>query len=176
MFRRYEQRCFIKIQFARGKNASQCFRALQEACRREVLPDRTIVRWVEAFCQGREECQHRARAYRPVGATDDLHVQAVRVVLEEDRRWTCLEISRELGIAASTVYTILIKKLNIQKVCAHWVPHTLTEIGKWQQMETARMHLERYEHEGKGFLRRIITMDETWIRLCTPELHGRLAR
>ena len=116
---------------------------------------------MEAFHQGREECQHRAHAGRPVAATDDLHVQAVglRVLLEEDRRWTCVEISRELGIAASTVHTILRKKLNVREVCAYWIPHTLTEIGNWQRMETARMHLELYEHEGVAFLRHVITMD-----------------
>ena len=36
MFSRCEQRCFIKIQVARGRNISRCFRALQEACVREV--------------------------------------------------------------------------------------------------------------------------------------------
>ena len=82
--------------------------------------------WVEAFLQGREECQHRAHADRPVAATDDLYVQAVGVLLEEDRRWTCVEVSRELCIAASTVHTILRKKLNMRKVCADWIPHTLT--------------------------------------------------
>ena len=102
MFSRYEQRRFTKIQVARGKNASQSFRALQEACGREVLTYRTIARWMEAFRRGREECQYRAHAGRPVAATDVLHVQAVRVLLEEDKCWTCVEISRELGIAALT--------------------------------------------------------------------------
>ena len=83
---------------------------------------------VEAFRQGREECQHTAHAGRSVAATDNLHVQAVMPLLEGDRLWTCVEISRELGIAVSTVHTILRKKLKMQKVCAHWV---LTEIGKW---------------------------------------------
>ena len=65
-----------------------------------------LARWMEAFRQGREECQHGACSGRPVAARDDLHVQAVRDLLEEDRSWTCVEISRELGIAASTVHTI----------------------------------------------------------------------
>ena len=86
MFSRYEQRCYIKIQVASGKNAGQCFRALQKACRRQVLPYRTIARWVEAFRQGRKECQHKAHAGRSVAATDDLHFQTVRVLLGEDRR------------------------------------------------------------------------------------------
>ena len=32
------------------------------------------------------------------------------------------------------------------------------------------MHLERYEHECEAFLRRVITINETWIRSYTPEL------
>ena len=55
----------------------------------------------------KKECQQSACAGRPVAATDDLNVQAVRVLLEEDRRWTCVEISMEFGIAALTVHTIL---------------------------------------------------------------------
>ena len=33
---------------------------------------------MEAFRQGRDDCQHRVRAGRPVAATDDLHVQALK--------------------------------------------------------------------------------------------------
>ena len=66
---------------------------------------------MEAFCQGREECQQRALAGRPVAETDYFHVQSVWILLEEDRHWTCVEISRELGIAVSTVHTILRKKV-----------------------------------------------------------------
>ena len=44
------------------------------------------------------------------------------------------------------------------------------EIGKWQQVETARTHLEQYEHEDEVFLCHVITMDDTWIRSYTPEL------
>ena len=52
-------------------------------------------------------------AGRPVAATDNVQVQAVRVLLKEDRCWSCVEISRKLGIAVSTAHTILRKKLNI---------------------------------------------------------------
>ena len=57
---------------------------MQEACGIEILPYRIIARWIEAFRQGREECHHRVRAGRPVAATDDLHFQAVRVLLDDD--------------------------------------------------------------------------------------------
>ena len=37
-------------------------------------------------------------------------VQAVRVLWQEDRCWACVEISRELGIAASIAHTLVRKK------------------------------------------------------------------
>jgi hypothetical protein len=33
---------------------------------------------------------------------------------------------------------------------------------KWLRYDAARNHLECYEREGEAFLRRIITLDETW--------------
>ena len=73
-----------------------------------------------------------------VAARDELHVQAVRVLLVDDRHWICVEISRELGTAALIVCTILRKELNMRKVFDHWVPPTPTGIGKCQRIETAR--------------------------------------
>ena len=58
MFSKCEQRCFIKIHIARGKNARQWHTALLEACGREILPYRTVARWAYIFRRG-GKC-HRA--------------------------------------------------------------------------------------------------------------------
>ena len=58
MFSKYEQRCFIKIQIARDKNARQCYKALLEACGKENLPYHTLARWAYAFRRGREDVHH----------------------------------------------------------------------------------------------------------------------
>ena len=55
MFCKREQRCFIKILIARGKNARQCHTALLKACDRETLPHRTVVRWAYTFRRVRED-------------------------------------------------------------------------------------------------------------------------
>ena len=55
MFSKYEQRCFIKIQIARDKNARQCHTALLEVCGRETLLYRTVAMWAYAFRRGRED-------------------------------------------------------------------------------------------------------------------------
>ena len=54
MFSKYEQRCFIKFQIERGKNARQSHTVLLETCHRETLPYRTVGRWAFAFRRGRE--------------------------------------------------------------------------------------------------------------------------
>ena len=36
--------------------------------------------------------------------------------------------------------------------------------AEWLQYDAARNHLERYEREEEAFLRRIITLDETWAK------------
>ena len=46
----------------------------------------------------------------------------------------------------------------------------MTEIQKWQRYNAARTHSERYEREGEDFLRRIITLDETWTRSYDPKI------
>ena len=154
MFSRYEKE-LRKI--PSGKREKIQVSALEHwACRREVILYRTIARWVETFHQGREECQHIAHAGRPIAPTDD-HVEALRVLLEEDRCWTYGDFQGTWYSSINCPYHLR-KKLNMPKVCAHWDLHTLTEIGKWQWMETARMHLERYEHKGEAFHHCIITI------------------
>ena len=39
----------------------------------------------------------------------------------------------------------------------------------WQRMETARLYFERYGRDGERFLRRIITLGETWVRCYQPK-------
>ncbi|PSN32627.1 hypothetical protein C0J52_22380 [Blattella germanica] len=124
MFSKYEQRCFIKIQVARGINARQCYTELLEACGKETLPYRTVARWANAFRRGREDVHQKRGASRPQSARDDVHVNAVRALLEELRCWTCIELAREVGVAPGTILHILKKKLKMRKICARWVPQS----------------------------------------------------
>ena len=95
-------------------------------------------------------------------------LNAVRALLEEQRCLTCIELARRVWIAPGTILHML-KKLNMRIICARWVPHNLKDGNVWQRMETARLHLERYGREGERFLRRIITLGESWVRCYQPE-------
>ena len=58
----------------------------------------------------------------------------------------------------------------MRKTASRWVPHDLTEMQKWLWYDAARNHLERYEREGKAFLCRIITLDETRANSYEPQM------
>ena len=48
MFRKLEQRSWIKIEGARVRSMQDCFQGLREACGNVALPYHTVARWVKA--------------------------------------------------------------------------------------------------------------------------------
>jgi len=76
----------------------------------------------------------------------------------------------ETGFSHTTDLHILKERLHMRKIASRWVPHSLTEIQKWQPYESARMHLERYKKKGDVFLHLIIALDEAWARAYKPEM------
>ena len=65
MFSKLEQRSWIKIEVARGKNARECHYGLREACGDDALPYRTVARWVATFRAGRDSVQQHPGGGRP---------------------------------------------------------------------------------------------------------------
>ncbi|GFV62264.1 histone-lysine N-methyltransferase SETMAR [Trichonephila clavipes] len=47
--------------------------------------------------------------------------------MNDDRRWTLLELERTSGIEKRTVHEILRNKLHLRKIAARWVPHAMTK-------------------------------------------------
>ncbi|UYV76423.1 ABTB2 [Cordylochernes scorpioides] len=86
------------------------------------------------------------RSGRPVTATDNAAVAAVRNVVEADRRVTIDEIVIRLppgiDIGRSSIGTIMSDVLKFRKVCARWVPRLHSENHKQQRVEAARAFLE----------------------------------
>jgi hypothetical protein len=83
---------------------------------------------------------------------------------------TCEEIARE------SVHRIVTEHLQKRKVSAWWVPHKLSDEQKAQRKETATLLLSRFQQEGDPFLRRIVAIDQTWIRDFEPELKSQSAQ
>jgi len=75
-----------------------------------------------------------------------------------------LETSR---MGAPYIYDI--SHLRVKKLCAKWVPRLLTADQKRTCMKISEQCLERFNKNKTDFVRRFITMDETWIHYYTPK-------
>ena len=90
--------------------------------------------------------------------------------LKTDRRLTCEEFARKVGVSRGSAQTILTSDLNMRRIAAWWVPHCLSDDQKTDRMDIAKTLLKRYIKDGESFLNRIDAIDETWIRSYEPEL------
>ena len=57
---------------------------------------------------------------------------------------------------------ILSENLDMKKLCIRWVPRLLTLKQKHNRMENSIENLEYFKRNSKEFMRRFLTMNETW--------------
>jgi histone-lysine N-methyltransferase SETMAR len=79
------------------------------------------------------------------------------------------EIAETKGISKERVGCILHEESDMKKLCARWVPRLLTADQKRTRMKFSEQCLERFDKNKTDFVRRLITMDETWIHHYTSE-------
>jgi len=87
----------------------------------------------------------------------------------DDRRMKVREIAETIGISKKFVGYILHEELDMKKLCTRWVLRLLTADQKCTRMKISEQCLEHFNKNRTDFVRRFITMDETWIHHYTPE-------
>ncbi|GFR98298.1 histone-lysine n-methyltransferase setmar-like protein [Elysia marginata] len=78
-----------------------------------------------------------------------------------NRRIKQKDIAKQLEISKERVQHIITDILGYRKVSARWVPQMLTDEVKMQIKTTCAELLKHYEKEGKEFIERIVTRDES---------------
>jgi histone-lysine N-methyltransferase SETMAR len=78
-------------------------------------------------------------------------------------------IAEALHISTSTVHAILHEQLQLSKVCARWVPKSLSMFDKHRRVTASKELLSLYQHDPNEFETRFITGDETWVYDYQPE-------
>ena len=97
------------------------------------------------------------------------NLATVKMLIEEDARYTVQEIKELSGIHSSTVLKILFERLGLRKICTHWVPHLLTDEQKQSRVRLALQVIEKYDKCDPRRLEKIVTGDETWIYHFQPD-------
>lgn len=163
-----EQRYAIKFCFKSGKTATETYQMMQNAYGDDCLSRSNVFLWFGKFRDGREDTKDDERTGRPRTSRTDSNIEAVRAALKGDRRLTIRLLAEHLNIDKETVRTIIVEDLGKRKLCARFVPHSLTTEQKEERV-AACQDLLQMQKSNPEFLNKIITGDESWCFAYDPE-------
>jgi len=129
----------------------------------------TVKNWFNELKRGRTSGFDDPRPGAPKTATTEDNMTKIHGLVLADRRLKIREIAETVGISKYRVGHILHEILGIRKLSARWVPRLLTPDNKRNRETTSERCLTLFKRNTKEFLRRLVTVDETWIHWCTPE-------
>ncbi|GFU08683.1 histone-lysine N-methyltransferase SETMAR [Trichonephila clavipes] len=137
--------------YRKGKNDVQARKKLTDVYGEGVLTVHQCQNWFAKFRSGNFDVEDAPRSGRPVEADKD----AIKALVDANRRITTREIGLRLNLSNSTVYDHL-KGLGLSSKLDVWVPHVLTERNLCRRIDVCDSLL----NENDSFLKRIITGDE----------------
>ena len=91
------------------------------------------------------------------------------ILFQNDPKVKVREIVEFVSISTERVFNVFHTHWCMRKLCARWVPRLLTINQKRISVTTSDHNLAYFDRNLKAFLRRFVTMDETWIHHFTPE-------
>ena len=162
-------RVLIYHRFLMKKNTVQAQQWL-ENCYGDSAPSKTtICQWYAEFKRGHTDTEDADRSGRPNEVVTPENIKKVHQIIFENRKLKLREIADILNISYGSVYDILHENLSMRKLLSKWVPRLLTVDQKRQRVIDSERCLELFRRNKLNFLRRYVTMDETWIHHYTPE-------
>lgn len=164
-----EYRAVIKFSLKEGLTVSEIQTKFRNVYGDSSPSFSTIKKWAAEFKRDRSSLEDDPRTGRPKTATTSEMIEKVHDLILNDRRIKVREVANTMGISKERVGYILHKELHMKKLCARWVPRLLTADQKCIRMKISEQCLDRFHKDKTHFVRRFVTMDETWIHHYTPE-------
>lgn len=164
-----EFRVLIKHCFLMGKNAAGAKMWLDKHYPTSAPGEATVRNWFAKFRTGHMSTNNDERRGRPKEAVTPENIKTIHKIILNDRKVKLIEIADTLKISKERVGHILHEYLGMRKLCAKWVPRELTIDQKQQRVDDSEQCLELINRNKSEFLRRYVTMHETWLHHHTPE-------
>ncbi len=157
---RDDQRRLLKS-FAKANNTgAEVYRMMVEAYGNKSMSKAMAYAFFKEFKDGREDIKSRAGFNTWVGVRTPDNMEAVRNMVEENRRVQIKEIAEKLDISVGSIHKILHNDLKFSKRAARWVPCLLSEEHRRKQVEMAKDFIMRSNRDGQAFWDSLVTMDE----------------
>lgn len=144
------------------KTAAEAHQILVETYGVHALSETTCRDWFRRFKNGDFDFND---AERP-GAPKKFEDEELEAILDEDPCQTQEELAETLGVTQQTI-SYRLKQLGMIQKQGNWVPHELKPRDVERRFFTCEQLLQRQKR--KGFLHRIVTGDEKWIRYDNPK-------
>jgi len=164
-----EFRVLMKHCFFMKKNAADAKKWLDKCYPDSAPGEATIRKWFAKFRTGHMSTEDDERSGRPKEAVTDENIKKIHKMILEDRKVKLIVIADTLKISKERVGLITREYLGMRKLCAKWVPRELTVDQKQQRVDDSEQCLKLFNRQKSEFLRRYVTMDETWLHYFTPE-------
>ena len=130
----------------------------------------TVFNWFRKFQRNKFSVQDVPPSGRPSTSVIQQTIDPARIIIEDNPHSTYQQIETILGISSTPINSIVRDYLNLRKVCARWVPHTLTDAQKQLRVQFCRHSLKRFEECRSRHVFDIITGDEYCLYHYDPEL------
>jgi histone-lysine N-methyltransferase SETMAR len=140
-----EQRVAITFRFKAGLSATETTVLVQKAYGDEALNRSNVFRWHSRFRDGRELVEGDGRSGRPKSTRTEVNIAVVADLVKDDSRIASRMIAESLNIPKTVAFRILKERLRKRKVCARFVPHSLTP----EQREISSHILPRHYRDGR---------------------------
>lgn len=164
-----EFRVLMKHYFLMKKSAADTKKWLDECYPDSAPGEATIRKWFAKFRTGHMSTEDDERSGRPKEAVTDENIKKIQKMILEDRKLRLICVADTLKISKERVGHIVHEYLGMRKLCAKWVPRELTIDQKQERVDASEQCLELFNRNRSEFLRRYVTIDETWIHHYTPE-------
>jgi histone-lysine N-methyltransferase SETMAR len=99
---------------------------VQKAYGNKALNRSNVFMWYSRFREGRELVEDDEKGDRPKSTRPEVNITAVDDLVKNDRRIASRMIAESLNISKTVVLRILKEDLGKRKLCARFVPHSLT--------------------------------------------------
>jgi len=168
----YKQRAVIEFLVAEKESVGNIHKRLCAVYGSCAVDRSTTGRWVQrikASGTGETQLHDRLQSGRPSTATSPDMLQHADGIIHADRRITSRLLAIQLSVSNGSAMAI-IDALGYSKVCARWVPQSLTTERRCQRKAICSELFEHFDAEREAFLSRIVTGDKTWAHHYEPEM------
>jgi len=161
----FEQKANIKFCFKIGKTFTETFQLMKQVYGDDCLSRTRVHEWFQRFQSGREDINDNEHVGQPKSVITENSIETAREFIKNHPKSSLKFMEIELNISKTSIYRILTENLCLQKVCARFVQHKLTDV----QILLRIQHSKDIIKEAKKDIYKTVTGDEKWCFQNDPE-------